>query len=203
MGRSRRQVIFFTRRNVGSGRRNRVVLAPRPWRYLRELAPALRGQERPLPGEITYKPQNHCAGKAGMSRLYLSNPCAFFRYLSHTVLRAQSAPGFPCALFPKGEQTRCKTRAKARRGNERCCLKNELANSLSSRTSERSERDPGPMTTGSSFCKGWSSNRFWQRRPVVMGPCVRRDDSMRYNSARNFSLVWNSTLVFPTREMPS
>jgi len=54
MGRSRRQVIFFTRRNVGSGRRNRVVLAPRPWRYLRELAPALRGQERPLPGEITY-----------------------------------------------------------------------------------------------------------------------------------------------------
>jgi hypothetical protein len=30
-----------------------------------------RGQERPLPGESTYKPQNHCAGKAGMSRLYL------------------------------------------------------------------------------------------------------------------------------------
>ena len=34
-----------------------------------------------------------------MSRLYLSNPCAFFRYFQHTVLRAQSAPGFPCALF--------------------------------------------------------------------------------------------------------
>ena len=33
-----------------------------------------------------------------MSRLYLSNPCAFYRYFKHTVLRAQSAPGFPCAL---------------------------------------------------------------------------------------------------------
>ena len=33
-----------------------------------------------------------------MSRLYLSNPCAFSLHFSHTVLRAQSAPGFPCAL---------------------------------------------------------------------------------------------------------
>jgi hypothetical protein len=30
-----------------------------------------RGQERPLPGEIAYKPSNHCAGKAGMFRLNL------------------------------------------------------------------------------------------------------------------------------------
>jgi hypothetical protein len=34
-----------------------------------------------------------------MSWLYLSNPCALFHYPLHTVLRAQSAPGFPCALF--------------------------------------------------------------------------------------------------------
>jgi hypothetical protein len=38
-----------TGRKRRSVRRNRVVLAPRPWRYLRELAPAKRGQERPLP----------------------------------------------------------------------------------------------------------------------------------------------------------
>ena len=37
-----------------------------------------------------------------MSRLYLSNPCAVFRYPSHTVLRAQSAPGLPCALSIEG-----------------------------------------------------------------------------------------------------
>jgi hypothetical protein len=34
-----------------------------------------------------------------MSWLYLSNPCAFLFYPLHTVLRAQSAPGLPCALF--------------------------------------------------------------------------------------------------------
>ena len=34
-----------------------------------------------------------------MSWLYLwFNPCAFFRYPLHTGLRAQSAPGFLCAL---------------------------------------------------------------------------------------------------------
>ena len=34
-----------------------------------------------------------------MSRLYLSNPCASSYYPLHTVLRAQSAPGLPCALW--------------------------------------------------------------------------------------------------------
>jgi len=38
-----------TGRKRHSVRRSRVVLAPRPWRYLRELALAQRGQERPLP----------------------------------------------------------------------------------------------------------------------------------------------------------
>src|SRR5436190_237923 len=37
-----------------------------------------------------------------MSRLYLSNPCALSTGLLHTVLRAQSAPGFPCALCTRG-----------------------------------------------------------------------------------------------------
>ena len=55
------------------------------------------GKKGRFPGESAYKPSNHCAGKAGMSRLYLSNPCASLYHL-HTVLRAQSAPGFPCAL---------------------------------------------------------------------------------------------------------
>jgi hypothetical protein len=35
-----------------------------------------------------------------MSRLYLwFNPCAFLAHFLHTGLRAQSAPGFPCALL--------------------------------------------------------------------------------------------------------
>ena len=36
-----------------------------------------------------------------MSRLYLSNPCALLLYPLHTAMRAQSAPGFPCALCSK------------------------------------------------------------------------------------------------------
>ena len=46
-----------------------------------------------------------------MSRLYLSNPCAFLLYTLHTVLRAQSAPGFPCALSLEGADEIVKTRA--------------------------------------------------------------------------------------------
>src|SRR5262245_45683925 len=37
-------------------------------------------------------------GESRLSRLYLSNPCAFLCYPLHTAMRAQSAPGFPCAL---------------------------------------------------------------------------------------------------------
>ena len=40
-----------------------------------------------------------------MSRLYLwFNPCAFLAHFLHTGLRAQSAPGFPCALFKEEGQ---------------------------------------------------------------------------------------------------
>jgi len=65
------------------------------------------------PGRARNKPPNHCAGKAGMSWLYLwFNPCAFYHYPSHTGLRAQSAPGFPCALFSREGQRVGKAQAK-------------------------------------------------------------------------------------------
>ena len=46
-----------------------------------------------------------------MSRLYLSNPCALFPFL-HTLLRAQSAPGFPCASLIERSDEIAATRAK-------------------------------------------------------------------------------------------
>ena len=54
-------------------RRSRVVLAPRPWR---QSAPSRSGcgngdNKGRSPGRARSKPSNHCAGKAGMSRLYL------------------------------------------------------------------------------------------------------------------------------------
>jgi len=55
MGRGRRQGDIFTRRNVSSGRWNRVVLAPRPWRLSGPPVRARqRWQKRPLTGESTY-----------------------------------------------------------------------------------------------------------------------------------------------------
>src|SRR5438477_1511542 len=41
---------------------------------------------------------------------------------THTGLRAQSAPGFPCALFTERANEIAKTRAKARRGNAKSRL---------------------------------------------------------------------------------
>ena len=64
--------------------------------------------------------------------------CAFL----HTALRAQSAPGFPCALCSKRDNELASTRAKTSRGNAAGCLKTESANSPSSL------RTQGPITTG-------------------------------------------------------
>src|SRR5215475_12387640 len=53
------------------------------------------GKKGRFPGESAYKPSNHCAGKAGMSRLYLSNPCAFLT--THCTRRCGRSrrPAFP------------------------------------------------------------------------------------------------------------
>jgi hypothetical protein len=48
--------LLACRANGRGVRRNRVVLAPRPWRYAGGKSRRQRGQERPLPGESTYKP---------------------------------------------------------------------------------------------------------------------------------------------------
>ena len=94
MGRSRRQVIF-TRRNAGRVRRSRVVLAPRPWRYVGGKSRRLRGKKGRSPGRARSKPPNHCAGKAGMSWLYLSNPCAPFLPIAHGACGCRRRPAFP------------------------------------------------------------------------------------------------------------
>ena len=49
------------------------------------------GKKGRFPGESTYKPSNHCAGKVGMSRLYLSNPCAFPTTIAHGAAGAVGA----------------------------------------------------------------------------------------------------------------
>jgi len=51
----RRQVITSPDENARSGRRSRVVLAPRPWRYAGSNA-GNGGKKGRFPGESTYKP---------------------------------------------------------------------------------------------------------------------------------------------------
>ena len=93
--------------------------------------PGNGGKRGRSPGRARNKPSNHCAGKAGMSWLYLSNPCALFYYPLHTVLRVPPAPGLPCALYTEGANEIAKLRRKLR-------LENEIACSLH-RHCERSE----------------------------------------------------------------
>ena len=60
------------------------------------------GKKGRFPGESTYKPSNHCAGKAGMSRLYLSNPCAFFHYHCTRRCGRSRRPAFPAPSDLRG-----------------------------------------------------------------------------------------------------
>ena len=66
-GRLRRQACSHARRDVRSVRRSRVVLAPRPWRYVGwEQSRRQRGQKRPLPrGELEVSRKAIARGKPG------------------------------------------------------------------------------------------------------------------------------------------
>jgi hypothetical protein len=65
------------------------------------------------PGRARYRPSNHCAGKAGVFPLNLYArvriPCASM----HTRPRVQRAPGLPCALCLRREQTIWQTSGKS------------------------------------------------------------------------------------------
>src|SRR5690606_23908181 len=112
-GRLPRQVIS-TGRDAESVRRNRVVLAPRPWRLSRRPVVAWqRGQERPFPGEIAYKPSNHSRGESRDVRAVPVKPvCISFSYNRTRFLRVPPAPGFPCALSSNEGQRIGKAQAK-------------------------------------------------------------------------------------------
>jgi hypothetical protein len=80
------------------------------------------GKKGRSPGRARSKPSNHCAGKAGMSWLYLSDPCAFFVALfAHG---NAGAVGARLSLRPLSRRgtSNCRTRAKTSRGNESACL---------------------------------------------------------------------------------
>ena len=102
MGRLLRQVLApgeTQRRTVKSCGPGAATLASIPACLC---GPGNGGKKGRSPGRARNKPPNHCAGKAGMSWLYLSNPCAPSYYPLHTAMRVPPAPGLLRALYTRG-----------------------------------------------------------------------------------------------------
>jgi hypothetical protein len=87
-------------------------------------------KNRRSPGRVRISRKTIARGKPGCPGCTCSSTRVLFSTgLSHTGLRAQSAPGFPCALCQREGQRDCKTQAKSRRENESACLSTVIARS--------------------------------------------------------------------------
>ena len=73
-----------------------------------------------------------------MSRLYLSNPCAFLLPIAHGNAGAVGARLSLRPLFERGT-TNCKTQAKLCRENENACLSTVIASDLSAEALAKAE----------------------------------------------------------------
>jgi hypothetical protein len=143
--------------NARSGRRSRVVLAPRPWRQVGAKYRADDGGKTgrsPGRARETVKPLR--GESRDVSAVPVVQPVCISVALSHTGLRAQSAPGFPCAPLSERGTTKCKTRAKTSRGNEDSCLS----------TSLRAKRSNPPIPVGTDGLL----RHFAPRNDGVCGP---------------------------------
>ena len=139
------------RRACSQARRNAAAYGEVVWFWRRDPGatcgrspPAQRGQERPLPGKSAYKPSTHCAGKAGLSRLYLSNPCAPFCYTSHTASGRSQRPVFPAPSV----RERADELAKLRRNRAVRMSAHVSPSHREERNDAMTESGPPPLSTG-------------------------------------------------------
>src|SRR5215475_15315558 len=95
-----------------------------------------------------------------MSRLYLSNPCAFFFYHRTRCCGCNQRPAFPAP----SHQERDNEDAKLRR--------NRVVRILAVVPAKA-----GTHNHRMACCEGWSHSEPVQLSPVVMGPGLRRDDT--------------------------
>src|SRR4029077_20840002 len=87
-----------------SGRRSRVVLAPRCWRQaLQKYLQGDGGNKAGRRGERGISRKTIAQGKPGCLRCPVCS-CAHFLCTLHTRPRVQRAPGFPCALCYRGRE---------------------------------------------------------------------------------------------------
>ena len=86
-----------------SVRRSRVVLAPRPWRYLREFIPALRGKKGRFPGRARISRKATARGKrSGKKPIQINAVWSMCRYLC----RDPRKPRICCAKRPSSSAGR-------------------------------------------------------------------------------------------------
>jgi hypothetical protein len=120
----RRQVIFHrtkthqrTAKSCGPG----AATLASSWR---EVSRQRRWQKRPLTGESTKQPLKPLRGESrDVSAVPVVKPVCFLSLVSHTGLRAQSAPGFPCALSSGEGQREYSNSGNSCRENETACHK--------------------------------------------------------------------------------
>jgi len=62
------------------------------------------GKTNSSPGRARHKPSTHCAGNAGVLRLYLYARVRTSSCTLHTRPRVQQAPGIPCSLCFEGKE---------------------------------------------------------------------------------------------------
>ena len=114
-----RRQVFFTGRKRCRGRRSRVVLAPRPWRYAgAKYAPATGARKAASPGRARISRKTIARGKPGCPGC----TCSSTRVLSFTTFAhgTAGAVGARLSLRPlrSGGTTRSRLRRKSRRENE-------------------------------------------------------------------------------------
>ena len=73
-----------------------------PGLFVSPIREATEARTNSSPGRARHKPSNHCAGKAGLSRLPCVSPVHCLRNVQHRGHGRQPAPGLPCALCYQG-----------------------------------------------------------------------------------------------------
>jgi hypothetical protein len=199
MGRCRRQVILHPTK-----RRRRTVKSCGPGAATLALPaggllPHYGGKRGRSPGRARNKPSNHCAGKAGMSWLYLSNPCAFLLPHCTRCCGCRRRPAFS-APSSRREQTKSQSSGENRAVRTKAHVPPQIHPS-----SRASEARPGTHNHREQFCEGWSSSAPQQLNPVVMGPGVRRDDigfSLQHCPSHASAATKSRSSSSPSRRSP-
>jgi hypothetical protein len=122
----RRQACSHAGRKRRSGRRSRVVLAPRPWRHVGgSFPPATGARKAASPGRARISRKTIARGKPGCLGCTCQTRVHSFASFAHGNAGAPSARLSLRPLFGEGQRN-CRTRVKTSRGNESACLSASL-----------------------------------------------------------------------------